>query len=197
MSFCTPCKQAIAASFFLVLFLTPLSSFAQPFTLTFVEQDLHQVDFGDVTLADINRDGKLDVSIVGLTRSVILAPVTEFAVFSDEQEEAGAGGVVTVTANYSKPTGALNLGGVWMNSTEWSDFNGDGNLDLIMIGSTNLEEPYEPEARIVFDIGNTQFNEQILPDITGVRSNCMSVADFNGDGEEDVLVALQRVDTSR
>lgn len=179
----------MTASFLLLILVTPFSLIAQPFTLTFVEQSLEQVDLGDVTLADINRDGKLDVSIVGLTRSVILAPVTEFATFGDEQEEAGAGGVVTVTANYSKPTGALNLGGVWMNSTEWTDFNGDGNLDLIMIGSTNLEEPYAPEARVVYDIGNVQFNEEVITSIVGVRSNCMSVADFNGDGEEDVLVA--------
>ncbi len=162
---------------------------AQPFTLTFADHNLEKVDFGNLKLADIDRDGKLDVAVVGLTRSVVLEPVLSLVRFDNETEVPGPGGTTIVTTTFGQPTGTINISGVWMGSSDWTDFNGDGELDLVMIGAINLEEPFQSQAKVAFELGGIQYSEQVLDDVIGVRNNCMAVADFNGDAEDDILLA--------
>ncbi len=179
----------LATLLFMLLNLIGGALNAQPFILRVAEQNLEKVDFGTINLADIDRDGKLDVAVIGLTRSIVLKPIVSLVRFENEVDILRPGGVIDVITTYGQPTGTLGLTGIWMGSSDWSDLDGDGELDLIMIGAKNLDEPFVSKARIAFDLGGLQYLDQVIDDIQGVRNNCMAVTDFDGDAEKDVLVA--------
>jgi hypothetical protein len=121
---------------------------------------------GSIAIADVNHDGKLDLLVantISQTLTVLL----------------GDGrGHFRPAPGTPCPTGPLP------NDIAMGDFNGDGNLDLVI---ANTESPY---LTILLGDGrggfkpspHSPFATQSYPHVHGVAA-----ADFNGDGKLDVV----------
>lgn len=121
---------------------------------------------GSIAIADVNHDGKLDLLVantISQTLTVLL----------------GDGrGHFRPAPGTPCPTGPLP------NDIAMGDFNGDGNLDLVI---ANTESPY---LTILLGDGrggfkpspHSPFATQSFPHVHGVAA-----ADFNGDGKLDVV----------
>jgi hypothetical protein len=100
----------------------------------------------------------------------------------------------TYEAQYSPPprafTATQNLEGVFESDAAWGDFDGDGDLDLVICGkdasSTPITKTYENQ--------NGSFVEKAqanLPGIYGVGSGALAWGDYDGDGDLDLAMAGQ------
>ena len=85
------------------------------------------------------------------------------------------------------------------------DLNGDGNLDLIVLGASypigGNTTPVPQPARIFFGDGNGGFTEapsNIFPidTLLTVHPRKVLIADFNGDGRPDIFISCHGWDTS-
>lgn len=78
------------------------------------------------------------------------------------------------------------LPGVANGVVTWADFDQDGRLDLLLSG--HLKEGSNRLARLYRNASNTHFAPQI-PDLPGAGFNSVSWADYDLDGDVDLVVA--------
>jgi len=134
------------------------------------------------SIADVDGDGTLDLLVAGLD-------VTEG--FSDN--------IPTTTLYEQQSDGSFeaanaNLTGVNHGSTSIADVDGDGDADLLVTGSSEsgLGTPtttlYEQKSDGSFEANGT--------DLTDVEAAASSVADVDGDGDQDLLIAGRDADTN-
>lgn len=115
---------------------------------------------GGVTIGDFNRDSIPDMAVAN---SGLAGTVRIFQ---------GTGG------------GAFNLGvdysaGSYANDTKAGDFDGDGSLDLAVVGSNST-------LTILRNNGDGTFAAPVTY-VAGVGSHSINVGDFNNDGKLDVV----------
>jgi hypothetical protein len=122
-----------------------------------------------VAVGDFNRDGKADLAVVN---------------FSDDTVTILLGnGNGTFRKVPSKPaTGTQPL------SIAVGDFNGDGIPDLA-VTNQNDGFPLLGTVTILIGRGNGSFMPKAQSPVTGSVPASVAVADFNGDGKEDLAVA--------
>ena len=122
---------------------------------------------GYITLADINKDGKLDV--------VAVDPGTnDVRVLFGKGDGTFLPGIITPV---SQPSYGIATG----------DFNNDGNLDVV-VGSA--AGPVQTRSIIVMlGKGDGTFGPPVLYPTGGGSDGYILVADFNGDGKQDLAVA--------
>jgi hypothetical protein len=118
-------------------------------------------DVVDSVAGDFNADGKPDLAFVANAVTVLLGTGT------------GAFG-----APASFPIGILGF------SIEKGDFNGDGNLDLV-VGNTAFTNTH---INVLFGTGTGSFGAPLTL-TAGTRPVGVAVADFNGDGKPDIVTA--------
>jgi len=128
-----------------------------------------------VAVADLNGDGKLDLVVTNQT--------------------GGNDDVVGVLLGNGdgtfKPVVAYSSGGFLPSSVAVSDVNGDGKPDLIVTsyctGSGSC--PGEGVVGVLLGNGNGTFQPAVVYDTGGIEAKWVAVADVNGDGRADVVVA--------
>jgi hypothetical protein len=121
---------------------------------------------GSIAVADVNHDGKLDIIVANTTAGTLTVLLGD-----------GKG-------HFTPSAGSPFACGKSPNDIATGDFNGDGNLDLIV---ANTETPY---LTILLGDGkggfkpspHSPFDTQSHPHVHGV-----AVADFNGDGRLDAV----------
>ena len=126
---------------------------------------------GSVAWGDYDNDGNLDIGISGLSNDSS-DPEDSFRT-SNIYRNDGGGNFVDIGAN---------LPGLWESSLAWGDYENDGDLDIVLIGSY--------EAGIYLNQGNDSFVEANVP-ITGVYSawnRSVGWGDVNGDNDLDILL---------
>ncbi|MCK9450516.1 MAG: T9SS type A sorting domain-containing protein [Bacteroidales bacterium] len=127
---------------------------------------------GDAEWGDYNNDGFPDLVISG----------------------AGGDGAERFTILYKNNGDGtftdLDLGfpGVSHSSIEWADFNGDGQLDLFIVGETDTPGEGSSISKIYFNSGNDSFVDSGLDMFNISYYGDADVGDFDGDGKIDLVI---------
>ena len=119
-------------------------------------------DQGGTAIGDFDHDGKLDLAII---------------------QQSGSSSLLLLLGNGDgtfQPPLTQDLGDNSPNSVATTDFNHDGNLDLV---TANLNGTIS----VLLGNGDGTFQFQI-DSPSGLGSQGVAVGDFNGDGDEDVAV---------
>ena len=83
---------------------------------------------------------------------------------------------------------AINvLPNVWGGIAEWADLNGDGNMDLIITGSTTIAPPYAVSASVFMNDGNGGLSE-VDANMPPIMFGDAAFADIDGDGDLDMAL---------
>ncbi len=174
------------AVFVLVLVGLPLLVQAQPvttpFTFNILSHDLPMVRHGSLSWGDIDGDGDLDLYLSGESENGI-----ESAIYVNQGRSAN--GNAHFSAHPSPIRSAV------FSFSSWTDFDGDGDLDLLVAGSETLTHPYSVGTRIYRNNGST-FSE-ITTGLPGLHSGSASWGDIDKDGDLDlVLTGVNGADES-
>ncbi len=136
------------------------------------------VQYSSSSIADVNGDGNQEILITGLdiysnqTTKLYLRLGTDPLFFTE-----------------ASPT----LAGVQEGSSSIADVNGDGDQDLLITGDDNNGSP---TANLYLGNGDGTFSEANA-NLTGVRFSSSSIADVDGDGNEDLLITGEDADENR
>ncbi len=85
----------------------------------------------------------------------------------------------------------LNVGfpGVSHGSLEWADFDGDTDLDLFICGTETTPGEGNYISSIYLNNGDDTFTESATAQLPGVHWGDSKVADYNNDGNPDILLS--------
>jgi hypothetical protein len=137
----------------------------------------------DADLVDVDNDGDLDIYLANVQIFVPDRDLQDRLLLND-----GRGNFIDATAAKLPRDGEVTM------SAAFIDFDGDGDLDLLR-GSFDLQRNYDPNLQIMalmnqgegtFDYGGAK---GAMPIVTYANAFDMEVADYNGDGVDDVFIA--------
>lgn len=155
---------------------------------TFVlKTELTGINYGDLKWIDYNNDGYSDLFMVGFTGSTLIKKMLRYDPTTDSfQEDATA--VSTITAVSSNgPTDIVDVG----------DYNNDGWLDLVVVGTGTSNVPLEATCRLYKNInGVFQYDNEMSANLPGVGPGCVRFFDYDNDGDLDILISGQKNDGS-
>lgn len=131
-----------------------------------------------VITADFNGDGIPDIAIAGTLPSSTLPSGTQaISIYLGKPE-----GTLSPAVNYPLPASTPPTGLVA------GDFNGDGKLDLVVMGRTGTDSTY-------ILLGNGDGTFQAPVPIAGSIYSSVAAGDFNGDGKLDLVLATPNFGT--
>jgi len=133
--------------------------------------DLTGVRFGATSITDIDEDGNKDLLITGWDGSNPTATVY-----------LGGGDGTFVEAD-------AGLTGVWFSATSIADIDNDENEDVLLVGR---DENNSATATLYLGGGDGTF-EEAETDLTGSTFSATSIADFDADGNEDILITGEEI----
>lgn len=128
------------------------------------------VNVSSSALADLNEDGHLDLLVTGLDENLTSAA----RVYLGD----GEGGFTEANAD---------LRGVEFSSSSIGDIDGDGHLDLLLVGADASSDSW---ATVYLGDGSGGFTEANAG-LAGVNSGSTSIADLDEDGNLDLVITGQ------
>jgi hypothetical protein len=147
-----------------------------------------------VAVADVNGDGKPDMLVANVCAG------SNCSMFGGD----GAIGVLLGNGDGTfQAAVTYSSGGGDATSVAVADVNGDGKLDLLVANSCdtsgnscNNDPPPDGSVSVLLGNGDGTFQPAVSYDSGGKKTISMAVADINGDGRPDLLVANQCAATS-
>ncbi|MFM6189721.1 FG-GAP repeat domain-containing protein, partial [Planktothrix sp.] len=130
---------------------------------------LTDVAYSSVTTADFDSDGDTDILLTGRDSSG--NPISK--IYSNN----GSGG-------FSENTN-VSLTGVFYSSVTTADFDKDGDTDILLTG---IDSSLNSISKIYSNNGSGGFSENTNISLTGVGSSSVTTADFDSDGDTDILL---------
>ncbi|MCW5554207.1 MAG: VCBS repeat-containing protein [Verrucomicrobiae bacterium] len=130
---------------------------------------------GTLGLADVDDDGDLDIAESGSIATTRLTWIWTNA-------------PPPVGLPWLRSAAVSNLPGYFSASLTWADFDQDGDMDLVLAGSTNTPNPSNFKTRVCRNDGGLNFTPlaDVLPDLADAS---LAWADFDRDGAMDVCVS--------
>jgi hypothetical protein len=141
-----------------------------------------------LAVADVNGDGKPDL---------VLANNCAIGGSTGCPEETGVVGVLlgngdgTFQAAVAYGSGGYTAGGSGHGSVAVADVNGDGKPDLVVANEcgNNRDCPAYGTVGVLLGNGDGTFQSAVAYGSGGYDANSVAVADVNGDGKPDLVVA--------
>ena len=132
------------------------------------------VDRSASAVGDLDGDGDLDLVVVGRE-----GPANASATI---YENDGAGNFNSVSL--------AGTGGVYDGGVTVGDFDGDGDLDIVLVGT---DDSYASSAKLYENGGDedgdlNDFSE-VSTSLTGVENAAVASGDFDGDGDLDLVIS--------
>ena len=137
-------------------------------TFADIQAGLPGLRWSSVAWADYDNDGDLDFILCGMNDA------TSSAVSSIYRNDGGTH-FVDIHAN---------LPGVYQGAAAWSDFDGDGDQDLVLTGNSNDQIPI---SRLYRNDGGGLFAEMAV-EFPGVTASSVACGDYDNDGNSDLLL---------
>ncbi|WP_423809261.1 FG-GAP repeat domain-containing protein, partial [Planktothrix agardhii] len=91
---------------------------------------------------------------------------------------------MTSSFNFTENTN-ISLTGVFYSSVTTADFDKDGDTDILLTG---FDSSFNPISKIYSNNGSGGFSENTNVSLTGVSSSSVTTADFDNDGDTDILL---------
>jgi predicted nucleotidyltransferase len=138
---------------------------------TFTKQTsifLRGVSNSSVAWGDYDNDGNLDILLTGISNSV-----SKFT----SLYRNNVNNTFTIVPAYLFPVGN--------SSVAWGDYDNDGDLDILMTG-TSIDN--DPESKIYSNNGDNTFTEQAGISLTGVATSSVAWGDYDNDGDLDIIL---------
>jgi len=140
---------------------------------TFTEQtgiSLNDVDNGSVAWGDYDNDGDLDILLTGYNHDV--GPQYVSKIYKNNGDNS-----------FTEQTGILIIG-VHYSSVAWGDYDNDGDLDILLAGSSSSGYI----SKIYKNNGDNTFTEQTGILLTEVSNSSVAWGDYDNDGDLDILL---------
>ncbi len=101
----------------------------------------------------------------------------------------GPGLLTGVTKLYRNDAGSLtemavNFPGAFSGKTAWTDFDNDGDLDVLLIGGDTAIT--NPRARVMQNLGGGNFRPAV--NLIGAMLAAVGIGDIDGDADSDVMI---------
>lgn len=139
--------------------------------------NLAQMEYSSVDWSDYDRDGDLDLLMIGATAVSSNGAVAETTIFRCDGNK-----FTRIEAG---------LPGFWYGTARWGDYDNDGDPDIFMMGfTTGSYETIEPYSKIYRNDGNNLFTEinAGLMNLFSMTPGCAEWEDFDMDGDLDLLI---------
>ncbi len=162
----------------------------QPFTFSLLPHAIPAVRHGGAAWGDYDGDGDLDVFVSGITESGALTALYRNDGKQPSPTADGVGGETVFTPVQKDFTTVVYSGAAW------GDFDNDGDLDLVVQGSLSIEDPYEPVTTL-YRNDEGEFVAVDAVHFVGLHSGVLAWADFDNDGDQDLLIAGEDADARR
>jgi len=138
---------------------------------------LSNVAFGSVTWVDYDNDGHLDFLITGFFQDPYYS---NWDIIAQLWRNTGSG-FDNVTASV-----VPGLPGVFDSSVAWGDYDNDGRLDFLIVGSGS-NSPVSQLWRNTSS-GFTNVTATVVPGLSGVNNPSVAWGDYDNDGRLDFLI---------
>ncbi len=167
-------------------FTAPAQTVQHPFTFTRVPVDFPELRNALSAWADYDGDGDLDLLLSGDVR---VSGAGDYEVQARLYRNDGAVADPTVPGGQRPQLTdvAAALVPLAFGDAAWGDYDGDGDLDLALLGSTTHAPPYAPRTLLYRnDAGTLALVDVGLADL---HSGSLAWADHDGDGDLDLLLS--------
>lgn len=140
-------------------------------------QNLTNMSDGDIAWVDINNDGYVDLTSMGISANGI-----EFLMYLNEEGNS-------LVANTDHSIEALGDG-----QMEWGDFDNDGLKDLILTGLDSNNQLVTKLYRNIDGAGNFELDESFQEQ--GILNGDIRIIDLDLDGDKDLIYTGEDINSN-
>jgi len=141
-------------------------------------QNLTGIKFGYTILGDIDNDLDLDLALIGCSNGTVDQPNCQNRNASIYRNEDGS--------FVHNETWSANLTGVWKGALAFGDMDNDGDIDLVISGTTN--QTHTGALTKVYKNNGTTFNEDVNNNLPGIFWGAVVWNDYDNDYDLDLII---------